>query len=165
MGRKKKGPAHPQHRRGPPFCLTPPLFFYFFVCFRASFRFPFPYFFLFVCVILQSELSHDVVQSVLREYRLHSCDVIVREDVTIDQFIDVVEGNRKYMPCLYVMNKIDQVRQRQGGRYGTTGRAVRKRRPLGTCAVGRLMRLAPSGVLLLLLCPEASCVAALWVSS
>lgn len=58
----------------------------------------------------QSELSHDVVQSVLREYRLHSCDVIVREDVTIDQFIDVVEGNRKYMPCLYVMNKIDQAR-------------------------------------------------------
>lgn len=51
-----------------------------------------------------------MVQSVLREYRLHSCDVIVREDVTIDQFIDVVEGNRKYMPCLYVMNKIDQVR-------------------------------------------------------
>lgn len=59
---------------------------------------------------LQSELSHDVVQSVLREYRLHSCDVVLREDVTIDQFIDVVEGNRKYMPCLYVMNKIDQVR-------------------------------------------------------
>lgn len=59
----------------------------------------------------QSELSHDVVQSVLREYRLHSCDVVVKEDVTIDQFIDVVEGNRKYMPALYVMNKIDQVRR------------------------------------------------------
>lgn len=52
-----------------------------------------------------------MVQSVLREYRLHSCDVVLREDVTIDQFIDVVEGNRKYMPCLYVMNKIDQVRK------------------------------------------------------
>lgn len=49
------------------------------------------------------------MQSVLREYRLHSCDVVVKEDVTIDQFIDVVEGNRKYMPALYVMNKIDQV--------------------------------------------------------
>lgn len=35
--------------------------------------------------------------------------MVVREDVTIDQFIDVVEGNRKYMPALYVMNKIDQV--------------------------------------------------------
>lgn len=58
----------------------------------------------------QSELTHDIAQSVLREYRLHSCDVILKEDVTIDQFIDVVEGNRKYMPALYVMNKIDQVR-------------------------------------------------------
>lgn len=54
-----------------------------------------------------------MVQSVLREYRLHSCDVVLREDCTIDQFIDVVEGNRKYMPALYVMNKIDQVRKRQ----------------------------------------------------
>ena len=41
---------------------------------------------------------------------MHSCDVVLREDCTIDQFIDVVEGNRKYMPALYVMNKIDQVR-------------------------------------------------------
>eukprot|EP00904_Undaria_pinnatifida_P000797 jgi/Undpi1/10718/HiC_scaffold_29.g13166.m1 len=60
-------------------------------------------------IVPQSELSHDTVLSVLREYRLHSCDVVLREDCTIDQFIDVVEGNRKYMPALYVMNKIDQV--------------------------------------------------------
>lgn len=46
---------------------------------------------------------------ILREYKAHSADVILRADVTVDQFIDVVEGNRKYMPALYVMNKIDQV--------------------------------------------------------
>ncbi|GMH61835.1 hypothetical protein TrRE_jg11580 [Triparma retinervis] len=33
----------------------------------------------------------------------------MREDITVDQFIDVIEGNRKYMPVLYVMNKIDQL--------------------------------------------------------
>ena len=66
----------------------------------------------------QSELSHDVVQSVLREYRLHNCDVIVREDCTVDQLIDVVEGNRKYMPALYVMNKIDQVQFENRFGYG-----------------------------------------------
>lgn len=27
----------------------------------------------------------------------------------IDQFIDVIEGNRKYMRCLYVVNKVDTI--------------------------------------------------------
>lgn len=34
-----------------------------------------------------------------------NCDVMIREDITVDQFIDVLLGNRKYVPCLYVYNK------------------------------------------------------------
>lgn len=30
-----------------------------------------------------------------------------REDCGVDELIDVLEGNRKYIPCLYVYNKID----------------------------------------------------------
>ena len=33
--------------------------------------------------------------------------VLFREDATVDQLIDVIEGNRKYIKCLYVYNKID----------------------------------------------------------
>lgn len=33
----------------------------------------------------------------------------MREDATVDDFIDVVESNRAYLPCLYVYNKIDQL--------------------------------------------------------
>ena len=33
--------------------------------------------------------------------------MLFREDCTIDQFIDLIEGNRKYVRCLYVYNKID----------------------------------------------------------
>jgi len=47
------------------------------------------------------------IDSILHEYKLHNCEVLVREDITIDQFIDVIEGNRKYIHCLYVYNKID----------------------------------------------------------
>jgi uncharacterized protein len=32
---------------------------------------------------------------------------LIREDIVVDQFIDVIEGNRRYLPCLYVYNKID----------------------------------------------------------
>ena len=35
--------------------------------------------------------------------------MLFREDCTPDQFIDVIVGNRMYMPCVYVYNKIDQI--------------------------------------------------------
>jgi hypothetical protein len=47
------------------------------------------------------------VTSILHEYKHHNCEVLFREDATLDQFIDVIEGNRKYVKCIYVYNKID----------------------------------------------------------
>jgi len=32
-----------------------------------------------------------------------------RCDATVDQLIDIIEGNRVYCPCLYVLNKIDTI--------------------------------------------------------
>jgi uncharacterized protein len=49
------------------------------------------------------------LENILREYRHHNADVVVREEITIEQFIDVIEGNRKYIRCLYVWNKADCV--------------------------------------------------------
>ncbi len=34
---------------------------------------------------------------------------MIREDCTVDEFIDVVLGNRKYLTCLYCYNKVDQI--------------------------------------------------------
>lgn len=35
--------------------------------------------------------------------------MLLREDCTEDEFIDVVTANRVYLPCIYVYNKIDQI--------------------------------------------------------
>ncbi|KAG0493074.1 hypothetical protein HPP92_006472 [Vanilla planifolia] len=35
--------------------------------------------------------------------------ILFREDATVDDLIDVIEGNRKYMKCIYVYNKIDVI--------------------------------------------------------
>mmetsp|Transcript_6790 Transcript_6790/g.9138 ORF Transcript_6790/g.9138 Transcript_6790/m.9138 type:complete len:371 (-) Transcript_6790:356-1468(-) len=59
--------------------------------------------------VQQSVLDVEMVTMILREYKVHCADVIFRCDATVDQLIDVVEGNRKYMPCIYVCNKIDQL--------------------------------------------------------
>lgn len=57
----------------------------------------------------QSELDLDLVKTILAEYRIHNADISLRYDATADDLIDVVEGNRTYVPCIYLLNKIDQV--------------------------------------------------------
>jgi len=54
-----------------------------------------------------TSISEKDVYQLLHEYKIHSADVLFREDCTVDQFIDLIEGNRKYVKCLYVYNKID----------------------------------------------------------
>eukprot|EP00594_Rhizosolenia_setigera_P003620 CAMPEP_0178952078 /NCGR_PEP_ID=MMETSP0789-20121207/7594_1 /TAXON_ID=3005 /ORGANISM="Rhizosolenia setigera, Strain CCMP 1694" /LENGTH=377 /DNA_ID=CAMNT_0020633047 /DNA_START=123 /DNA_END=1256 /DNA_ORIENTATION=+ len=52
-------------------------------------------------------MSADVARVVCKEYKISCAEIIMREDVTVDQFIDVIEGNRAYIPVLYVFNKMD----------------------------------------------------------
>jgi ribosome-interacting GTPase 1 len=48
-----------------------------------------------------------LVQNILHEYKIHNAHVTFRGDYDVDELIDVIEGNRKYIKCLYVYNKID----------------------------------------------------------
>ena len=50
-------------------------------------------------------MNADVARLVCKEYKISCAEIILREDVTVDQFIDVVEGNRAYIPVLYAFNK------------------------------------------------------------
>ncbi|KAL4819429.1 P-loop containing nucleoside triphosphate hydrolase protein, partial [Aspergillus spinulosporus] len=56
-------------------------------------------------------LDEKMIYNVLRDYKMLNCEVLVRdENATIDDFIDVImKDHRKYIPCLYVYNKIDSV--------------------------------------------------------
>ncbi len=63
----------------------------------------------FQAMVKQTYLTPDLVLSICREYRIMSADIFCRCDATIDQLIDVIEGNRTYIPCIYVLNKIDQL--------------------------------------------------------
>jgi ribosome-interacting GTPase 1 len=60
-------------------------------------------------LVTQSELDLDLVRSILSEYKIHNADITLRYDATADDLIDVVEGNRIYIPCIYLLNKIDQI--------------------------------------------------------
>uniref|UniRef100_A0A2L2Y1M3 GTP-binding protein 128up n=2 Tax=Parasteatoda tepidariorum TaxID=114398 RepID=A0A2L2Y1M3_PARTP len=60
-------------------------------------------------MVPQSELDLETVKTILSEYRAHNADVVLKGDCTSDELIDVIEGNRVYIPCIYVLNKIDQI--------------------------------------------------------
>ena len=59
--------------------------------------------------IEMKNMSEDMARSILHEYRISNCDVTFRCEATVDDLIDVIEGNRIYVPCLYVLNKIDAI--------------------------------------------------------
>ena len=66
----------------------------------------------FASTVKLTKLGPDPVKvatQVMREYRISNADILVREDITIDQLVDVCVGNRQYKPCLYFYNKIDTV--------------------------------------------------------
>lgn len=63
----------------------------------------------FMSTVPLTHLDIDIVRSILAEYRIPNADIMVRCDATPDELIDVIEGNRVYIPCLYVLNKIDQI--------------------------------------------------------
>ena len=54
-------------------------------------------------------MSEEIAKAICQDYKIHNADVVVREDISIDRFIDVVEGNRRYIPCVFVNNKVDTI--------------------------------------------------------
>ncbi|XBI53524.1 hypothetical protein VPH35_035745 [Triticum aestivum] len=63
----------------------------------------------FTSTVANTHLDLDTVKAICSEYRIHNADVSLRFDATADDLIDVIEGSRIYMPCIYVVNKIDQI--------------------------------------------------------
>ena len=55
------------------------------------------------------KLSDGEILAVLNEFGTHSANVSVKDTISIEQLIDVVAGNRKYVKALFVVNKADLV--------------------------------------------------------
>jgi small GTP-binding protein len=60
-------------------------------------------------LVKTKELNKDLIKDILKEFKIHNADITIREDVSVEQFIDVIEGNKKYVPGIVVLNKIDVV--------------------------------------------------------
>lgn len=59
--------------------------------------------------VKQTKLSHETIITIMKEYKAINCDIIFNCDADLDDVIDILEGNRRYIPCIYLLNKIDAI--------------------------------------------------------
>jgi small GTP-binding protein len=55
------------------------------------------------------EVDKRVIEDIAREFKISNADILIRDNVNIDQFIDVLEGNRNYIKALTVVTKVDLI--------------------------------------------------------
>jgi len=56
---------------------------------------------------VELELDDQLIKAVLAEYKIHNAELLIRERISLDELIDAVAGNRKYIRALTLINKID----------------------------------------------------------
>lgn len=50
-----------------------------------------------------TNIDQDEIKAILSEYKINNCDVAIRQvGATADDLVDIIEGNRVYVPALYV---------------------------------------------------------------
>lgn len=53
------------------------------------------------------DLDRSSIEAILREYKIHSADILIRESLTEEKLIDSLESNRRYLRAVKVLNKAD----------------------------------------------------------
>lgn len=61
-----------------------------------------------------TKLDIETLKGILQEFRISNAEVVVREDLDIDTFIDALSKNRNYVPALVLLNKADLLKTGAG---------------------------------------------------
>jgi ribosome-interacting GTPase 1 len=56
-----------------------------------------------------THLSGGLAVQIAREFGMHNGQIVLREDATADQLIDVLAGNRVYLPAILAVNKTEMM--------------------------------------------------------
>lgn len=56
-----------------------------------------------------TKIDDRMVKGVMHEYKIHNVHIKFSGDYDVGDLIDTIEGNRHYVKCIYVYNKIDTI--------------------------------------------------------
>lgn len=59
-----------------------------------------------------TKISEKLLKDILHVYGINSARVVIREDITSQQLIDFISGNKSYSKAITILNKIDLVDKR-----------------------------------------------------
>ena len=62
--------------------------------------------------LVPDSISNELLGAILRINKVHHARVLIPEPIIVEQFIDVVTGNRVYSTSLTILNKIDLVEKK-----------------------------------------------------
>ncbi len=54
-----------------------------------------------------TKLDKETIVAVMKEFKMSNAHIIIREDISVDQLIDVIEKNKVYLPSMLLLNKAD----------------------------------------------------------
>lgn len=55
------------------------------------------------------DIEEETIKEVLKQFRINNADVLIRSKIDLDSLIDVIEGNRAYIPAITIITKADLV--------------------------------------------------------
>lgn len=60
-----------------------------------------------------TKIDIPTIKDIFHEFKIINADVIIRTNIDVDELIDVIEGNKIYIPALTIINKIDLATENQ----------------------------------------------------
>lgn len=55
------------------------------------------------------DVTNETLAQILREFKNNNAEVLIRSVIDVDDFIDCIEGHKKYLPAITCLNKMDLV--------------------------------------------------------
>ena len=62
-----------------------------------------------ITVNIDVRTTDEIITNIAKEYKLNNVEFNFRDKCGVDDLIDAIEGNRVYIPTLYVINKIVKI--------------------------------------------------------
>lgn len=56
---------------------------------------------------VELDIDDDTMKKILRQFKINNADVLIRSKIDIDDFIDCIEGHKKYLPAVTCVTKSD----------------------------------------------------------
>ncbi len=60
-----------------------------------------------------THIDRQTIEAILREYKLNNCSIVIRDNIAVEDLIDAIEGNKKCVPAIIVLNKIDMIDKKE----------------------------------------------------